>query len=102
MRVDRDVGASGQAQAQQRTAAFAKGPYFRTLEVDLPVEHHEQLDGDDPRIMGEDQLAIPDQLVSEVFDGMTEGFESAAGGRVDAAAAVGANRRRLNGSKQFR
>lgn len=77
---------------QQRTATIAEGRHLRACEVDLAVHGHEQLDGFEPWIVSQDEIAVVHQFIGEVLDGVAEDLQGATGGGIDAAPAVGAGR----------
>ncbi len=63
---------------QQRTATLAEGWHFRALIVDLTVERHEQLNSLQFPIFCGKRGPLMYILVSKIFNGVAEDFQSVA------------------------
>src|ERR1039458_10609450 len=82
---------------QQSPAPLNEARHFRALEIHLAIERHEQLYGLQLLVLCGKLKALMHKLVGEVFDGVSEDFQRAAGLRRDVAAAVGAHTSSGNG-----
>lgn len=84
-------GAQGAAlccmHVEERTAPFAESRHFRALKVDLSVEFHQHLDGQNLRMIRRRRRSFMHKLVREVFDRMAKHLEGASGPGTDAALA---------------
>ena len=65
--------------AQHGEDALAQGGYFRTFEIDLAIDRHEQLDRLELGVSGEKDPALMHKLVGEVLDGVAKNLEGMAG-----------------------
>lgn len=80
---------------EEQPAALAETLDFRTCEVDLAIEGHENLNGLDLRVVCGDHIAVMNQFIAEVFDSMTQDFQGPPGNRIDVTPAIGAPNNRF-------
>src|ERR1017187_9156893 len=85
-------------EAQQAQNSLPHAGQFRTLEIHLTIQRHQQLNSLEILVIGGKRTALVDELVGQVFDGVSEGNESAAGLGTDATTALGSYR----GGKLYR
>lgn len=62
----------------QRAPTLADTRNFRTGKINLPVDPHEQLHGLNLRVVRAQRTTRVHKIVSQVIDGISKNFESAA------------------------